>query len=100
MNHQCRFFLLMDIRPVSRKIPESASMKQIEADRIIYLGKEANKIEETDVLGVDDEDFETYIPEESRKKWRKEDLYSVSLNNSEKLGMSRSTLQRRRTKTD
>ena len=68
--------------------------KRLSADRIIYIGKEANKIDETIFLGVDDKDYETYIPEDKKKEWKTEDLYSVSLNDAWKLGISRSTLQR------
>ena len=41
--------------------------RHLSADRIIYLGKEANKIEETDILGVGHEDIVVYIPEEKKR---------------------------------
>jgi hypothetical protein len=41
--------------------------KHQSADRIIYIGKEANKIEETNVLSEGDEDYDVHIPTDKKK---------------------------------
>jgi len=37
-----------------------AHKKQINADRIIYIGKESNNIEEASVFGIDDDSYLEY----------------------------------------
>jgi len=34
--------------------------RHLVADSILYIGKEANELEESEILGVDDETYEEY----------------------------------------
>lgn len=74
------------------------SRKEIHATSFIHIGKEANRIEETMVLGVDEDDIETYTADEDRRDKEiqriKADPRSVSYRQAGLAGVSRSTLKR------
>ena len=46
-----------------------AHRKQINADRIRYIGKESNNIDEASVLGIDDDSYLEYENVEDFKQW-------------------------------
>ena len=46
-----------------------AHRKHIKAERIRYIGKESNNIEEASVLGIDDDSYLEYENVENFKQW-------------------------------
>ncbi len=66
----------------------------IEVGQITYIGKESNKLEETDVLGVGKDGYEVYENGEMVIKKKKDLAYRYSYAEAERQGLSRSTLKR------
>ena len=68
--------------------------KHVKVRRIVYIGKESDKLDETSVLGVGEDGYLVY----NDRKWQREqirkDPHSVSYREAEEMGISRSTLKR------
>jgi len=62
--------------------------KQINADRIIYIGKESNNITEDSVLGIDDDSYLEYENIEDFKQW----ILSLKLKDVKDKGLSKQSL--------
>jgi hypothetical protein len=73
--------------------------KYIEVGQITYIGKESNKLEENDALGVGKDGYEIYENGEMIVRKKKDLAYMYSYAEAEGKGISRSTLKRWR-KTD
>ena len=67
--------------------------KNIEEGKITYIGKESNKLEETDVLGVGKNGYEIYENGEMVLQKKKDRACMYSYAEAEGIEISRSTLK-------
>jgi len=70
------------------------SRRHINGTSFIHIGKEANRIDETMVLGLQEGDVEVYDNRAQDRRRIKEDPFSVSYREADLAGVSRSTLKR------
>jgi len=74
------------------------SRRHIRGTSFIHIGKEANKIDEVSVLGLQEGDVEVYDNRAEERRRIKKDPFSVSYREADLAGVSRSSLKRWRKK--
>ncbi len=68
--------------------------RHLQVDSIIHIGKETNNLEETEVVGVQKDDYQIYQNEKVRDEKLKERIMALTLKTAEKYGISKRQLYR------
>ena len=63
--------------------------KHVMVHRIVYIGKESDKVDETSVLGVGSDGYSVYQSDEDRLDYYKKIIFGISYDEAEKLGFDK-----------